>query len=170
MSKAFTREEDDAPERSAPPRAAPLLPAGAKNYLTPDGARRLREELDRLVAGERPQAAASADPGEARRQLQILDQRIHHLERSLQTAVVVPPPAGSEDQVRFGATVTVRERGGEEARYRIVGIDEADLDRGWVSWLSPMARALLKARVGDRVRLQVPSGDEELEILGIAYE
>src|SRR6185295_19213292 len=112
MSKAFTREEDDAPERSVPLRAAPLLPPGAKNYLTPEGARRLREELDGLVAVERPQAVASSDPDEARRRLQILDQRIHHLERSLQTAVVVPPPVAAEDQVRFGATVTVRERGG----------------------------------------------------------
>lgn len=170
MSKAFTREEDDAPERNVPPRPVSLLPTGAKNYLTPGGAQRLRDELDRLLNVERPQVLASAAANESRRLLQPLDQRIHHLQQSLQSATIVPPPSGPEEQVRFGATVTVRERAGEEAKYRIVGVDEADFDRGWVSWLSPIARALLKARVGDRVWVRVPSGEEELEILGIAYE
>jgi len=170
MSKAFTREDDEAPERPAPVRAASWLSAGAKNFLTPEGARRLREELERLVTGERPQAAAGSDPDEVRRQLQVLDQRIHYLEQSLQAAVVVPPPAAPDDQVRFGATVTVREGSGAQAHYRIVGIDEADFDRGWVSWQSPLARALLKRQVGDRVRLQLPAGPEELEILAVQYK
>ena len=80
------------------------------------------------------------------------------------------PPAPPHDQVRFGATVTVREPDGEESRYRIVGADETDIDRGWVSWLSPIAKALLNARLGERVRLRLPGGERELEITGITYE
>jgi len=169
MSKAFTRE-DDAPEPIIPRRVADPLPPGARNYLTPDGARRLRTELDRLVQIERPQALASSNATSAREQLQNLDQRIEHLHQSLQSAVVVEPPAGVQGHVRFGATVSVREPSGDESRYRIVGIDEADTDRGWVSWLSPIAKALMNARLGQRVRLRLPSGEEELEVTGIVYE
>ena len=168
MSKAFTRE-DDAPDPIIPRRVTDPLPPGARNYLTPDGARRLRAELDRLVQIERPQALASPDPSLAREQLQNLDQRIQHLHHSFQSAVVVEPPAGVIDSVRFGATVSVRERSGEESRYRIVGIDEADIERGWVSWLSPIARALMNARLGQCVLLKLPSGDEELEVISIGY-
>ena len=168
MSKAFTRESDDAPDRPVAPRRS-SLPPGAKNYLTPDGARRFREELERLTQVERPGLAGASGDAEAKRQLQRLDQRILDLQQSLQSAVVVAPPPASEDRVRFGATVTVRERGAE-ARYRIVGVDEADLDRGWVSWLSPIAKALLNARPGQRVKFKFPSGEEELEIVRIAYE
>ncbi len=170
MSKAFTRESDDLPDE---PTIRPLpspLPPGAKNYLTPDGARRLREELDRLVQVERPGLAASPEDQDAKRSLHVLDQRIRHLQQSLHSAEVVPPPGVPEDRVRFGATVTVREHSGDEARYRIVGADETDLDRGWVSWFSPIARALLNARLGQRVRFKFPSGEEELEIVSIAYE
>ena len=84
--------------------------------------------------------------------------------------MVVPPPAESEDRVRFGATVTVRDRSGGETRYRIVGMDEVDVDRDWVSWLSPVAKALLNSKPGQRVRFKVPTGEEELEIMAIAYE
>jgi len=80
----------------------------------------------------------------------------------------MPPPA-ERDRVQFGATVTVRERNGEELSYRIVGVDETDIDRGWVSWLSPIAKALFNARLGERVRFKLPSGEEELEIVGVAY-
>ena len=169
MSKAFTRESDEVPEQPILLRL-PTLPPGTKNYLTPDGARRLREELDRLMQVERPQATAAAEGSDARGSLPSLDQRILHLQESLHTAVVVPPPAPPHEQVRFGATVTVRERGGEESRYRLVGVDETDIDRGWVSWLSPIARALLNARLGQRVRFKSPAGERELEITGIAYE
>lgn len=169
MSKAFTRESDDLVERPPLPRPASALPPGAKNYLTPGGAQRLREELERLVHQERPRVAALADD-DAKRQLQILDQRIRHLEQSLQSAEVVQPPATPEDRVRFGASVTVRQRTGEEERYRIVGVDETDLDRNWVSWFSPIAKALLNARIGQRVRFRFPSGEEELEIVEIEYE
>lgn len=170
MSKAFTRESDDVPDLPFLPRQPSPLPPGAKNYLTPDGARRLREELERLVQVERPRLAASPDDGDAKRQLHGLDERIRHLRQSLDSAVVVPPTGAPQDHVRFGATVTVRERSGGTSRYRIVGVDETDLDRGWVSWLSPIAKALLNARLGQRVRLKLPSGEEELEIAGIDYE
>lgn len=170
MSKAFTRESDDLPDQPVLPRQSSLLPPGAKNYLTLSGVRQLREDLDRLIQTERPKVAASPESDDAKRQLQVLDQRIHYLEQSLQSAVVVTPPMAPWDKVHFGATVTVRERNGSESRYRIVGVDETDLDRNWVSWLSPIARALLNARLGQRVRFKLPSGETELEIVGIAYE
>ena len=88
----------------------------------------------------------------------------------MSSAVVVPPPVVADDVVRFGATVTIRESNGAEVYYRIVGADEADLDRDWVSWLSPIARALLTARIGQRVRFNVPDGEKELEIVRVAYE
>ncbi|MBI3852295.1 MAG: GreA/GreB family elongation factor [Verrucomicrobia bacterium] len=169
MSKAFTRESDDVPDQRVLPSVS-ALPPGAKNYLTPDGARRLREELDRLVNLERPQISATSEDPDAKRRLQMLDQRILHLQQSLESAVVVNPPEVPEDRIRFGATVTVRERNGNESRYRIVGVDETDIDRGWVSWLSPIAKALLNARRGQRVRFKLPSGETELEIVDMAYE
>src|SRR5260221_8426471 len=129
MSKAFTRESDDAPDTPLRPHQPSPLPPGAKNYVTPGGARQLREEMDRLVNMDRSRAAGLPNESEAKRQLQILDERIRHLEWSLQTAVVVPPPDVHEDRVRFGATVTVRERSGGQSRYRIVGVDETNLDR-----------------------------------------
>jgi len=170
MSKAFTRESDDLPDEPILAQRTSSLPSGAKNYLTPDGARRLREELEHLIQRERPNVAASPDEGDTKRRLQVLDQRIQYLEQSLQLAVVVTPPAAPWEQVRFGATVTVREQDGSESRYRIVGADETDLDRNWVSWLSPIAKALLNARLGQRVRFKFPSGEKELEIVEITYE
>lgn len=170
MSKAFTRE-DDRPDPVPPRRVPSALPPGAKNYLTPDGAKRLRAELDALVERERPAlAAAEADPAASTR-LQAMDERIHELTRSLESAVVVGPPSGETDVVRFGATVSVRALpDGGTARYRIVGVDETDVARGWISWVSPVAKALLSAAVGDRVRATLPSGEKEMEILGVAYE
>ncbi|MCX6900183.1 MAG: GreA/GreB family elongation factor [Verrucomicrobia bacterium] len=167
MSRAFVRESDDQPERPTLARRVPL-PPGAQNYITPDGSRRFRGELERLVRTERPRLAA-ADDADAKRQLQEVNQRIDLLQRCLESAVVVPPPADAQ-RVQFGATVTVRERSGEGSRYRIVGVDEADIDRGWVSWLSPIARALLNTRLGERVRFKSPSGEQELEIVAIKYE
>ena len=168
MSKAFTRESDDLPEEPVVLRP-PSLPPGAKNYLTPDGVERFRAELDQLAEWERPKAAALTDPEEARRTVQRLDQRILQLRQSLASAEIVPPPPGPAEQVRFGAAVTVREQSGNQAQYRIVGIDEMDIDRGWVSWRSPIAKALMNSRVGDRVRIRLPAGEEEVEILGIVY-
>lgn len=167
MSKAFTRESDDALEAPARPRIS-ALPFGAKNYLTSDGARRLQAELERLTQIERPKIAGS-DPN-TRQPLQNLDQQIQQLQQSLASAVIVTPPNAPWEQVHFGATVTVRNRRKEETQYRLVGVDETDVDRGWVSWLSPIARALLNARLGERVRFKFPSGEDELEILRIEYE
>jgi transcription elongation factor GreB len=171
MSKAFTRESDDVPDESMarPQLAAASLPPGVKNYITPDGARRLQEELSRLTQVERSRIAMLPDAKDAKRQLQILDQRIAGLHQSLQSAEIVQPPAAPEDVVRFGATVTVRNRAGDKSQYRIVGVDETDLDKNWVSWRAPIARALLNARVGNRVRFRFPDGEDELEIVSIAY-
>ncbi len=170
MSKAFTRESDDLPESPLTARPPSPLPPGAKNYLTPGGAQRIREELERLSLVVRPKAASGADPGKSSRDAQILEQRIRQLEQSLQTAEIVEPPAAPWDHVRFGATVTVRDRAGNVSQYRIVGVDETDIDRNWVSWLSPVARALLKARLGQHVRFRFPAGEEELEIMEINYQ
>jgi transcription elongation factor GreB len=171
MSKAFTRESDDAPERTPVSRPAAVLPPGAKNLITPGGALRARAELEKL-SGEEPglRAAVAAGDAEAAHQLQHLTQRAQRFQRTLHTAVVTGPPPVEDGVVRFGATVSVRERSGGETAYRIVGVDETDLDRSWVSWLSPIAKALLNARVGQRVRLKLPGGEEELEILGVSYE
>src|ERR1051326_2771004 len=168
MSKAFPRESDDAPERPivSAPRSA--LPPGTKNYLTPDGAERLRKELESLVQVERSRIAALPDAEEARRLLHSLDQRVIQIKQTLASAVVVPAPSTPEDRVRFGATITVRELDGI-SRYRIVGVDETDPERGWISWLSPIAKAVMNARVGERVRLKLPTGEQELEILSITY-
>jgi transcription elongation factor GreB len=170
MSKAFTRE-DDQPEAEPPRRLPSVLPPGAKNYLTPDGARRLRTELEALVGGERPaRAATRTDPAAAAR-LKAMDERIHELQRALESAVIVGPPSEDLDVVRFGATVTVRTLpGGETVRYRIVGVDETDVARGWISWVSPVAKALLSAAVEDRVRAVLPTGGKELVILDVSYE
>jgi transcription elongation factor GreB len=170
MSKAFTREENEGPEVPEVPPTTSALPPGAKNYITRAGADRLRAELAQLVETERPKIAAVPDDPEGKRRLSMLDQRIFQLEQSLQAAEVVSPPEGPATTVTFGATVTVREQSGDNAIYRIVGVDETDFDRGWVSWLSPIARALMTAKVGQRVRFKFPSGEEELEILAITYE
>jgi transcription elongation factor GreB len=169
MSKAFTRESDNEPDDSVPPRSS-ALPPGAKNFMTTDGVERMRAELGELLSTVRPQLATSADESDRKRRLQLIDQRIAQIEESLRTAIITPPPATDEErsEVRFGATVTVRRRGGD-VTYRIVGVDETDLDRGWVSYLAPIAKALLGARLGERVRFRFPSGEEELEIVRIDY-
>jgi transcription elongation factor GreB len=166
MSKAFTKEDDDAPEEPLVARPLSTLPFGAKNYLTADGAERFRAEL-RDLAEQRAALAEPADNPSAKRQLRALDQRALDVEDMLATAEIVPANACNPDEVCFGATVTVREPDGAEHRYRIVGVDEADFDRGWVSWISPIARALTGARLGQRVPFKFPSGEKQLEIVAI---
>lgn len=173
MSKAFTKE-DDAGDAVVPRLVSPL-PPGARNYVTPAGAARLRAERTRLADADRPALLATArETGpratEAQERLQFVEQRIAYLEQSLRTAEVTPAPPPPHDVVRFGATVTVRDPRGQKLTYRIVGVDEADHSRDEVSWLAPIARALLNARVGQRVPLQFPAGRTELEIEGIRYE
>ena len=170
MSRAFVRESDFPQLPELPPQLSPL-PPGAKNYLTAGGARRLRAELRRLLDTERPRlAAAPLDDTDAKRELQVLDQRIRYLQESLRTAEVAEVAPGPAESVRFGATVMVREKNGTETSYRIVGVDETDLDRNWVSWLSPLARALMNAKRGERVLFKAPRGAKELEIVGIDFE
>jgi transcription elongation factor GreB len=170
MSKAFTREENDGPDiPDLPPLASTLAP-GAKNYTTAAGAQRLRDELQQLIETTRPALANSSEDPEAKRQLAKLDQRIMQLEESIQSSEIITPSEGPVDIVRFGATVTVRESDGNEVSYRIVGVDETDIDRGWVSWMSPIAKALLNRKRGENIRFKFPSGEETLAILDIRYE
>jgi transcription elongation factor GreB len=154
VSKAFTRESDDAPEGPSVLRPAAVLPPGAKNYVTPDGARRWRAELERLE-----QQGAAADSS-----------ALGRLRRCLASIVVVETPAEPHLQVRFGANVILRDRTGAEFTYRIVGVDEADIDRDWVSWLSPIAKALMNRSVGETVRFRVPAGERVWEIVRVTYE
>ena len=170
MSKAFTRDENEGPDiPDVVPMASPLAP-GAKNYITPAGAQKLRDELQRLVEVTRPELSDARDDPDAKRQLARLDQRIRQLEESLQSAEIVGPPASPEEAVRFGASVTVRESNGEETTYRIVGVDETDAENNWVSWMSPIAKALLNRKRGERIRFKFPSGEETLEIKEVSYE
>ncbi|RCX11941.1 transcription elongation factor GreB [Extensimonas vulgaris] len=180
MSKAFTKETD-APEDEA--LALPPLPAGGKNYITPQGYARLRAELLDLIDNERPKvvevvhwAASNGDRSEngdylyGKKRLREIDRRIRFLTKRLEISEVVDPSlhAGS-DQVFFGATVTYVDDLGEERTVTILGIDEADTTQGQVSWISPVARALLRARVGDEVQLPTPGGVRTLEILQVRY-
>lgn len=169
MSRAFVRESDVPQLPELPPLVSPL-PPGAKNYLTSAGARRLRDELIRLLEIDRPRLAiAPADDTDAKRELQILDQRIRYLQESLRIAEVAENPPGPADVVRFGTTITVREASGAETSYRIVGVDETDLERNHVSWLSPIARALMNAKRGDTIAFKAPRGLRQLEIVRIEY-
>lgn len=168
MSKAFTRESDDAPEAPVLPALRSALPPGAKNYITPAGAQRLRTELDALIE-QRLKIASFPDAETNKTALSSPDQQILRLQHSLESAVVTPAPPPPWERVRFGATVTVRDERGKESEYRIVGVDETDIERGWVSWVSPIARALLNARLGQCVRFKFPAGEALLEITRITY-
>ena len=169
MSKAFTRDENEGPEiPDIVAQTSPLVP-GAKNYITPAGAEKLRAELQRLVEVTRPELVEARDDPDAKRQLVRLDQRIRQLEESLHAVEIVESPADS-DVVRFGAFVTVRESDGSTTCYRIVGVDETDLDKNWVSWMSPIAKALLNRKRGEKIRFKFPSGEETLEIEEVRYD
>ena len=170
MSKAFTRDENEGPEIPDVPPTTSVLAPGSKNYITPDGAEKLRAELQRLAEVTRPEPAEARDDPDTKRQLARLDQRIRQLEESLQSAEIVAPSDAERDTVRFGAWVTVREPSGEETTYRIVGVDEADPDNNWVSWMSPIARALLNRKRGERIPFKFPSGQALLGIEEIRYE
>lgn len=181
MSKAFIRE--DAPEEDDEEAGLPPLPAGGKNYMTPAGHARMQAELLHLVKTERPEvvsvvswAAGNGDRSEngdyiyGKKRLREIDRRIRFLTRRLESSVVVDPrQQENTDCVFFGATVSLMDEEGSEATYRIVGMDEADPAQGRISWISPLARALIKARLGDTVRFQTPGGTRELEIVAIEY-
>jgi transcription elongation factor GreB len=164
MSRAFLRESDLEEKPVQVKRQSPL-PLGAKNLITPGGREKLRQELERLVETERPALAA------AKEELEPLDERIRYLQNSLQTAEVVasPPPGEERMKARFGALVTVKDQAGTIASYRLVGVDETEVDRGWISYLSPLARVLLNARIGQRVTFRARSGVSEMEVVGVDY-
>jgi transcription elongation factor GreB len=154
VSKAFTRESDDAGEE-LPLRPRAPLPPGTRNYITSAGAQRLREELAQLEQ--------TSGRENSRR-----DARLRQLREIIESLVVAEPPVDRE-VIRFGATVTVRRSNGTE-QYRLVGVDETDLDANEISWLSPLARALIGKRAGDRVQFRAPSGVEELVIDAVSYD
>jgi transcription elongation factor GreB len=181
MSKAFTKETDDV-EEDAPEGGAPL-PTGLKNYMTPQGFAAMQDELKKLIRDERPKvvetvawAAGNGDRSEngdyiyGKQRLREIDRRIRYLTKRLESAEVVDPMRQTRrDQVFFGATVTYATEDGTENTITIVGVDEATSDAKRVSWVSPIARALLKAREGDTVDLNTPTGVEQIEVLAIEY-
>jgi transcription elongation factor GreB len=183
VSKAFTREDDAPEEDFEGDEEANPIPPGSKNYMTPAGWRRMRDELTWLVKTERPNVTSvvswaaklgdrseNADYQYGKKRLREIDRRIRYLTRRLEAAEVVDPATREEtDQVFFGATVTYANAEGEQT-VRIVGIDEMDPAKHYVSWVSPVARALIKAREGDTVNLRTPAGDQDIEILEVRYE
>lgn len=180
MSKAFTKESDSAEDEEA---QLPALPVGTKNYMTPQGYARMRAELLELIDTERPKmveivhwAASNGDRSEngdylyGKKRLREIDRRIRFLTKRLEVAEVVDPAVHhGKDQVFFGATVTYAEDAGVERTVRIMGIDEADSAQGDVSWISPIARTLLRAREGDVLKLVTPHGVREIEVLQVRY-
>jgi len=179
MSKAFTREDDkdgdDRPDDDQP------IPGG-KNYITPAGAERLRQELKKLKYEERPEvtktvawAAGNGDRSEngdylyGKKRLREIDKRMRFLAKRLEAAEIVDPLLIKVAHVQFGATVTLRLEDDSEKTYSIVGVDEVDVSRGRISWMSPLARALMKASEGDVVTFQAPGGEQEVEVVGVRY-
>jgi transcription elongation factor GreB len=182
MSKAFVKESDDDDDDDLSPEAV-ALPAGSKNYITTEGYKRLRAELAQLMNEERPSvvqvvswAASNGDRSEngdylyGKKRLREIDRRIRFLTKRLEIAEVVDPASQpNKDRAFFGATVVYSDKKGDEFRVTIVGIDEAEPLQGKISWISPVARALLKAREGDTITLRTPAGVDELDILEISY-
>src|SRR5271169_394454 len=180
MSKAFVKETEDEADL---PDEAPAIPAGVKNYMTPHGHRQLQDELRQLLRVERPKvvetvawAAGNGDRSEngdyiyGKRRLHEIDRRIRFLTKRLESAEIVDPKQQKRrDQVFFGATVVYATDDGSETTITIVGVDEADFARGQVSWVSPIACALIKAHEGDIVELRAPCGIEQIEVLSIRY-
>ena len=181
MSKAFTTEQDsetgpdDEPEQQ--------LPEGVKNYMTPGGFSVLQEELNRLYRDERPKvveivtwAAGNGDRSEngdyiyGKKRLREIDRRLRYLTKRLENAEVVDPRKQQGlEKVFFGATVAYMREDGKEHTVTLVGPDEADLSKGKISWLSPVARALMKSQAGDMVEMRAASGSETLEVLSVSY-
>lgn len=184
MSKAFTREDQGLENEESIADKPSGIPAGAKNYITPNGAARMREELKDLLDNVRPKiteivswAAALGDRSENgdyiynKKKLREIDKRIHFLTKRLETIEVVDPTEvkSQTNIVRFGATVTIKYEDEKIKTYSIVGVDEINLSRGFISWVSPLGSVLLKNRVGDFVTLRSPKGEEEIEIVKVDY-
>ena len=180
MNRAFTKETDDADDEDL---ALPPMPAGGRNYITPSGYARLRAELLDLIDNERPKvveivhwAASNGDRSEngdyiyGKKRLREIDRRIRFLTKRLEIAEVTDPCVHlGRDQVFFGATVTYVEDSGVQRTVTILGIDEANSALGQVTWVSPIARTLLKAHLGDVLKLQTPAGPLEIEVLKVVY-
>jgi len=186
MSKAFTRESEQEDDDDGEDAASPL-PAGSKNYITPGGYQRLKDEFQYLLKKDRPAVTAAvswaakngdrsenADYQYGKKRLREIDRRLRFLTKRLDIAEVVDPEIPRDDemaeQVFFGATVTYANQRGDEYIITIVGVDEVDLNRSHFSWISPIARALMKARPGDTVMLRAPGGVEELDVIAVRYE
>lgn len=180
MSKAFTKESDDSDDDDL---QLPPLPAGGKNYITPSGYARLKAELLDLIDIERPKivdivhwAASNGDRSEngdyiyGKKRLREIDRRIRFLTKRLELAEITDPSIHFQnDQVFFGATVTYADETGLERTVTILGVDEADSAKGEVSWVSPIARTLLKAREGDVLQLVTPAQVTEIEVMRVTY-
>ncbi len=180
MNKAFTKETDDADDDDA---QLPLVPTGGRNYITPQGYARIRTELLDLIDNERPKvveivhwAASNGDRSEngdyiyGKKRLREIDRRIWFLTKRLEIAEVIDPAIHhGSDQIFFGATVTYVDDAGGERTVTILGIDEADSSQAQVSWVSPIARTLLKSRTGDVLQLVTPAGIVEIEVLSVQY-
>ncbi|ALM82318.1 transcription elongation factor GreB [Bordetella sp. N] len=181
MNKAFVKESEQDDDEDLP--QAQALPPGTRNYITPQGYTRLRDELAQLMTVERPAvvqvvswAASNGDRSEngdylyGKKRLREIDRRMRFLTRRLDIAEVVDPATQpNRDQIFFGATVLYLDKAGDEHQVSIVGVDEAEPLAGKISWISPVARALIKAREGDAVTLRTPGGVETLEILEVQY-
>ncbi|HTD06440.1 transcription elongation factor GreB [Undibacterium sp.] len=180
MNKAFVKETEQDDDQDV---AVPEMPAGVKNYMTPEGYNRMKTELLHLIDVDRPEvvnivswAASNGDRSEngdyiyGKRRLREIDRRIRFLTKRLDIAEVVDPRVHhGSDQIFFGATVHYENQRGEENTVTITGVDEFDPLKGKISWISPVARALTKARVGDTVVLQTPAGQDELYIIDVSY-
>jgi transcription elongation factor GreB len=183
MNKAFVKESDNDDDDDDAVALARAIPVGAKNYITPAGYQAIKDELLALIDVARPEvvrivhwAASNGDRSEngdyiyGKRRLREIDRRIRFLTKRMDSAFIVDPSVHhGNDQVFFGATVTYVNKAGQSHTVSIVGIDELDPLRGLISWVSPVARALTKGREGDLVTLQTPQGEEELEIVSVAY-
>jgi transcription elongation factor GreB len=167
MSKAFTKDDADEPPL-IPPRAP--LPEGVPNYVTPRGLALLRAELAELEDERHRLAEGDEEDAERRRRQIVVNARLADLSARLARAEPVDPAQQPHDRVRFGAHVTLRTESGEERRFQIVGVDEANAAEGRVAFTAPIARAILGCEVGDSASLRTPRGEESLEILSIAYD
>jgi transcription elongation factor GreB len=183
MNKAFTKEPDNQEDLDEDIEEASPIPQGQKNYITPHGAKRLQDEYKELKYKERPEvtktvawAAGNGDRSEnadytyGKKRLREIDRRLRFLSKRIDAMEIVDPVKLSSDQVLFGATVTILDEDDVEKTYSIVGVDEADLSKGYISWISPVASALFKGKVGDSVTFRTPKGVKEVEILKVIYK
>jgi transcription elongation factor GreB len=182
MSKAFTKEDSDSEREDDVEPAELQIPTGTKNYMTPGCADRLKVELKKLLYTDRPEmvrtvawAASNGDRSEngdyiyGKKRLREIDRRIRFLTKRLDNAEIIDPTTQVSEEIRFGATVHILDEDGTKRSYSIVGLDESEPARGKVSWVSPLAKALLGAKVGDAVSLRTPKGEKELEVIKIEY-